>query len=283
MLRGWTIIGCGYVGIRLGRRLLEQNTPVTATRRSDEGCAEISKALAEARVEQFDLAAPTDLGIDASSVVVVSSPPGPGSPADEEAFAASLPDSARLVYISTTGVYAAGEGREVSDMHPVAPASARGQARLQVEKAIGAAHANSVFLRVPGIYGPRRGVHHRMLAGNYRLIGPANTLVGRIHVDDLVAALVLLGGAAELAHHEYIIGDDEPTSGREHALGVAEVLQLPEPPTVAPETVSQAIVDMLSADRRIVPKRLHALSWRPSYPSWREGLQQALAEEANEP
>jgi nucleoside-diphosphate-sugar epimerase len=276
---GWTIIGCGYVGTRLARRLLSQGAPLRATRRSDEACAELGKILIGARIERFDLSTESELRVDDSSLVVLSSPPGPGSPGDEERFAASLPDSVRLLYISTTGVYAAGAGKEVSDTHTLAPASARGQARLDVEAAIGRVHENSVFLRVPGIYGPNRGVHHRMLAGNYRLIGRADTLVGRIHVDDLVSALILLGSAPRLEHREYIIGDDEPTSGREHALGVAEVLQLPEPPTVDPTTVSQAIRDMLSADRRIIARRLHALSWKPAYPSWREGLQQALEEE----
>ncbi len=279
MAARWTIIGCGYVGTRLARRLLSQNTPVTATRRSEEACAQSSDELGGVRVENFDLSAPKELSIAASSVVVLSSPPGPSSPGDEERFAASLPDSVRLLYISTTGVYAAGQGKEVSDEYRVAPESARGKARLKVEEAIHRAHSNSVMLRVPGIYGPNRGVHHRMLAGNYRLIGRADTLVCRVHVDDLVAALLLLGGSAELEHGEYIIGDSEPTTGREHALGVAEVLNVPQPPTVDPDTVSQAIRSMLSADRRIVAKRLHALSWRPAYPSWREGLSQALQEE----
>ena len=233
-----------------------------------------------AHVLSFDLADHTKLPADEGATVVVSAPPGPGSPDQEGSFAAALPESARLLYISTTGVYAPGHGAEVADDHPVAPRSARGQARLDAERAITAAHANTVVVRVPGIYGPGRGVHHRMLAGNYRLIGSADTLVGRIHVDDLVSALLLLGDSDKLADQFYIIGDDCPTSGRTHAMGVAERLQMPEPPTVDPSSVSPEIRAMLSADRKIVPRRLRALSWRPAYPSWREGLEQALAEEA---
>jgi nucleoside-diphosphate-sugar epimerase len=267
------------VGLRLARRLLAQGNPVTVTRRSEEACESLQAALPPAQVRRFALGDQEDLAIEEHAVVVISSPPGSSSPAVEGAFAASLPDSVRLLYISTTGVYAAGHGEEVDDTFALAPGSPRGQARLDTEVALASVHPGAIVLRVPGIYGPHRGVHERLLAGNYRLIGEANTLVGRIHVDDLVSALLLLGESVQLAHTEYIIGDDCPTSGREHALGVAQLLHLAEPPTVDPSTVSTDIRAMLSADRRIVPRRLHALGWRPAYPSWREGLVQALTEE----
>jgi nucleoside-diphosphate-sugar epimerase len=115
------------------------------------------------------------------------------------------------------------------------------------------------------------------------LIGDGDTFVSRIHVDDLVEAIWVLGGARQLAHSEYVVGDSEPTTGRAHASGVAERLGLPSPKSVDAESVPEATRSMLSADRRIVPKRLYALGWRPRYPSWREGLEQALAEEAEQP
>mgnify|MGYP001548298192 CR=1 FL=1 len=218
---------------------------------------------------------------DDSDVVVLSVPPGPSSPEPERRLAAELPAQARLVYLSTTGVYAPGQGAEVSDGFPLAPGSLRSQARLEVEEAVRAGHENSVCLRIPGIYGPHRGVHQRMRQGGYRLIGPANTAVSRIHVDDLVAAILLLGELEPMAHREFVIGDKKPTSSREHAMGVASHLGLQAPPTVDPESVSSEVRAMLGADRRIVPRRLLDLGWKARYPSWREGLMQALAEEAS--
>ncbi len=286
MSRLWQIIGCGYVGTRLARQLLSQGNLVCATRRSDAGCDEVRKAVPGAELSCFDLASPRALGAErdgqAPDVVVIASPPGPGSPTSEAEFARALGPDRRLLYISTTGVYAAGQGREVSDAYELAPASARGQARLDVEAAIREAHVNSVFLRVPGIYGPRRGVHERLRAGSYRLIGAADTLVARIHVDDLVAAIIVLGEAGELAHDEFIIADDCPTTAREHAMGVAQLMKLPEPPTVDAAEVSADIRAMHSADRRIVAKRLKSLGWRPRYSGWREGVLQALSEEQEE-
>ncbi len=280
----WHIIGCGYVGTRLARRLVADGRTVVATRRSEAGCEALRQIVPGATFRCFDLAESSAVDVGAmTGVVVITSPPGSHSPISEGQFAAELPEATRLVYVSTTGVYAPGHGKEVVDSHPLGPGSARGQARLDVEASIRSAHKNSLYLRVPGIYGPHRGVHQRLRAGTYRLIGAADTLVGRIHVDDLVSAIMVLGELSAFSRNEFILGDDCPTTGREHALGVAEAMQLPLPPTVDPASVSPEIRAMLSADRRIVARGLHELGWRPAYASWREGLQQALAEEKSEP
>jgi nucleoside-diphosphate-sugar epimerase len=278
MPRPWYIVGCGYVGTRLARRLLARGDEVVVTRRTTESCDQLREALAGAAPRRFALG--EDLAVAEEAVVVLSSPPGPDSPEGERRLAQSLPDSSRLIYLSTTGVYGHGQGGEVADDFSLAPASARGQARLDVERAIQEAHVGSVCLRVPGIYGPRRGVHARMRRGEYRLIGPGNTLVARIHVDDLATAILLLGDTPKLSHTEFVVGDEEPCSSRDHALGVAARLQLPTPPEVDPQSVSATVRAMLGSDRRVVPKRLRELGWRARYPSWREGLEQALAEEA---
>lgn len=279
MTTSWYIVGCGYVGTRLARRLIEQSSKVTATRRSEEGCHTLRHSLPGAQVQRFELGE-DDLSVTEGAVVVLSAPPGPASPASEQRFAKGLPLGVRAIYLSTTGVYAPGHGQEVADDYRLAPGSARGQARLEVESAIASVHPDRVCLRIPSIYGPHRGAHERMRRGDYRLIGAADTLVARIHVDDLVEAILMLGNAHSLPHREFIIGDDGPTSAREHALGVARILGLAEPPTVDASAVSPAVRAMLGADRRIVARRLQALGWRAQYSSWREGLRQALAEEA---
>jgi nucleoside-diphosphate-sugar epimerase len=214
-------------------------------------------------------------------VVVLAAPPSEDCPTDEEKFASELAAGVRLIYLSTTGVYAKGTGQPVRDDYLLAPFSQRGQRRLQVERALRRAHANTICLRVPSIYGPGRGVHKRLLAGNYRLIGPANTLVSRIHVDDLVDAIVLLGELEEVSNRDYVIGDELPTTSLEHAQGVATRLGLELPPIVNPDTVSPGVVAMLGANRGILPERLQALGWQPKHATWREGLEQILATSAS--
>jgi nucleoside-diphosphate-sugar epimerase len=212
--------------------------------------------------------------------VVLSVPPGARAPAEETVLAGRLRADVRLIYLSTTGVYADADGGEVSDDYPLGPGSERAARRLAVETALQAVHGNHVCLRIPGIYGPRRGVHKRMQEGSYRLIGDGLSVVSRIHVDDLVCAIEVVARNAEITRCGVVVGDDAPCSTYEHAMGVAQRLGLPAPPQVDPMSVSADVRAMLSAGRRVVPATLKALGWRPQFPSWREGLEQCLAEES---
>ncbi len=276
----WAILGCGYVGRRLAARLLATGNEVVATSRTEEGARALSAALPEVTALRYTLGG--DLQ-DCSQFdrIVISSPPDANAPAAERALARQLRPEQRLIYLSTTGVYASAGGAVVEDDFQLNPGSERSMRRLRVEEALAQEHAETAILRIAGIYGPHRGVHARMRRGDYRLIGAANTLVSRIYVDDLVDAIVLLGCRSKLEHRVFVIADDEPTTTTDHAIGIARRLGLLMPPTVAASEVSPEVLAMLSADRRVVAKRLHDLGWRPTHPSWREGLEAALSAEAD--
>ena len=274
----WAILGCGYVGRRLAQRLLASGHSVRVTSRTEEGRAALAEALPEAEATCYRMGE----GIENSSgfdVLVISSAPDAEAPGPERAVAEQLQDGQRLLYLSTTGVYAAARGAVVRDDFEIAPGSERSMRRLRVEEALTASHPGTISLRIAGIYGPHRGVHERLRRSNYRLIGAADTLVSRIYVDDLVDAIVLLGTAEALVHDRFVIGDEEPTTAEDHARGVSQHLGLPMPPTVDPSEVSEAVRAMLGADRKVTPSRLHALGWRAKHPTWRQGLAAALAEE----
>jgi nucleoside-diphosphate-sugar epimerase len=277
----WFIVGCGYVGTRLARRLLATGHQVTATRRSQEACVSLESQVPGLRARPCLLSA-ANLALPSEGVLVLSAPPDASAPAPESALAGRLSPRVRLLYLSTTGVYAPGHGRPVSDDFPLAPGSERSQRRLSVETALQVVHSNVLSLRIPGIYGPGRGVHQRLQASSYRIIGKSPSVISRIHVDDLIDAILLLGRLEEPQHRSFVIGDEHPCSAHEHAMGVAARLTLPPPPVVDAMTVSAEVRAMLTADRRIVPTRLAALGWKARYPSWREGLEQVLREEAQE-
>lgn len=274
----WVIIGCGYTGTRLARELIKEGCQVLATRTSQEGCEELSRELPGVRTQRFSLSQ-GKLSVPEKAMVVLSVPPDSSAPREEAAFAQGLPESCRLLYLSTTGVFGQSAGELVDDTAVANPLSERGNRRVLVEEAIAAAHQDTICLRVPGIYGPHRGMHYRMKMGRYRLIGSADTMVSRIHVDDLVAAIEVLGNAPSLGFASCVVGDEQPCSSRSAAMGVAALLDLPEPPSVDANSVSHEIRAMLGAGRRIDPRRLHALGWKAQYPSWREGVAQATAEE----
>jgi nucleoside-diphosphate-sugar epimerase len=282
----WWIAGCGYVGARLARALLAEGARVVASRRDLDALAGL--AAAGAALSPIDLARPDTLAgrCPPGARVVLAAPPVDATGAAEAALIAELARAAapRLVYVSSTGVYPAAGGAWVDEEVAPAPIGDAGVRRLAAERALAAAGAAAgvevVALRAAGIYGPGRGVHARLRAGTYRVIGAGDGWVSRIHVDDLVAAI---RAAATAAAPPAIVNvaDDEPTSSRAHADGVAALLGLPPPPSLDPADASAAARAMLLADRRIANGRLRALlGGGLRHPSWREGTAASLAEEA---
>lgn len=170
---------------------------------------------------------------------------------------------ARVVYLSTTGVY--GSARVVDENSPVDWSSERARVRLEAEQAIAAGPWSTLVLRPAAIYGPGRGVHESVRRGTYP---PGPNFISRIHVDDLAthaeaALLSDLTGA-------YPVADDEPCTSREIAEFCSQLIGVPLPdgPVAAPRIFGDRKVDG-SAIRRLLGVTLR-------YPSYRTGIPACL-------
>ena len=204
----------------------------------------------------------------ADPIVVCLAPPG-DDPAAEMAELASVP--ARIVYASSTGVYPPAAGAWVDESWPVAPVTRSGRARVAAEAALCTPAAGAAILRVAGIHGPGRGMADRIRAGTYRVVGDGTGHVSRIHVDDLVTAIIAAGSAT--ASGPINIADDDPAPIGEVADAIAARLGMPPPPRVAASAVDPEIAGMLAADRRIANARMkQVLGVVLRYPSWRDAL-----------
>jgi nucleoside-diphosphate-sugar epimerase len=277
----WLVAGSGYVGMRLVQRLTALGAEVWLTRRSSEAAARAAAA-ATARGLTLDL----DGGGDAwpeDTVVVDLVPPGADGGAREQRLIAlaQAARSRRVVYISSTGVYSPGHGAWVDEEFSTVPPGTAGQARLAAERSLIAAADDQglpwLVLRAAGIYGPDRGVVARMRAGGYRLVGDGRAFVSRIHVDDLVTAIIA-AGQSHLTQRVVNIADDEPITAMEYATAVSAHLGLPMPPTLPVASVDSEVAAMFTADRRIantVMKRELGVVLR--YPSWRVSLDEGAA------
>jgi nucleoside-diphosphate-sugar epimerase len=272
-MSSWLIVGCGYTGTRLARTLVarpELADDVAITRRDRE----VARALGEAlgvRGERADLADPSSLEVVPGAVVVCLAPPGPDPAGEIRALLAAARDAARIVYVSSTGVYGPGEGAWVDESWPVAPVTESGRARAAAEAALAEASLPWVALRAAGIYGPGRGLAERLRAGTYQVVGDGTSHVSRIHVVDLVAAIVAAGTTAVTGAIN--AADDDPAPIGEVADAMAARLGVPAPPRVPAASVSPEVAGMLTADRRIVNRRLRdELGVVLRYPSWRDAL-----------
>lgn len=274
----WLILGAGYTGMALARALVADGERDVVLTRRDRATAEASAAALGVRGAAADLADPSTLAIPAGAIVVCTAPPG-GDPGGElrALLAAMLAAGARkLIYVSSTGVYAPGHGAQVDEAWPLAPVTRSGRARVAAEAALADAPLPWVALRAAGIYGPGRGLVERVRAGTYRVVGDGASRVGRIHVDDLVAAI--RAAAALPVTGAINAADDDPAPIGMVADAVAARLGLPPPPRTPIEAVSPEVAGMLTADRRLTNRRLRdELGVQLRYPSWRDALDAELA------
>lgn len=269
MSGSWFLVGAGYTGARLARTLVGLGAEVTITRRTAAAASDLAGELGVIGV-RADLAEPATLHgiIPPDAIVVCLAPPGPDPAAEIRELLAAAASARRIVYVSSTGVYAPGGGAAVDESWEIKPITTSGRARVAAEAALAHATVPWVTLRVAGIHGPGRGLVDRIRAGTYRIIGDGRAHVSRIHVDDLVAAIIAAGmssitGAVNVA-------DDDPAPIGGVADAIATELGLPLPPRVPADSVPAEVAGMLTADRRIANRRLRdELGVQLKYPSWR--------------
>ncbi len=278
MTQRWWILGCGYTGTHLAHTLLarpELAAEITITRRDGEAARTQAAALG-VRGARADLGDPSSLVVPEGAIVVCTAPPGADPAGEIRALIEAAHGAAKLIYVSSTGVYAPGHGAAVDEAWPIAPVTASGRARATAEVALADAAVPWVSLRAAGIYGPGRGLVERVRNGTYRVVGDGTSHVGRIHVVDLVAAI--LAAAASPITGAINACDDDPAPIGEVADAVAARLGLPPPPRVAIDAVSAEVAGMLTADRRLVNRRLRdELGVALRFPSWRDTLEAELA------
>lgn len=288
------IVGCGYVGTRLAHAAQEQRR-VTALLRPGPRAA----ALAAAGVTtlpldldaEADETAATALqdAVRGAAVAYLAPPPDSGVTDPRiERFLALLGAAAPacLAYVSTTGVYGDTGGATVDEDSPVMPGNDRARRRVAAEQAAAQWCARRsvrcAILRVPGIYGPWRLPLERLRAGEPALhpddAGPGN----RVHVDDLVAAILAVIDHPS-ASGTYNVTDGDHSSTTEYLLETARAAGLPMPPLVrrseAPGRISPGMLSFLMESRRVDGRRLRdELHFAPRHSGLRSGIAASLAE-----
>ncbi|HYW90867.1 MAG TPA: SDR family oxidoreductase [Gammaproteobacteria bacterium] len=279
------IVGCGDVGLRVARRYHKRGAAVAGVVRGD---ASIRRLAAE-RIPalQVDLDYPVSPGTlpTGGAIVHYYVPPpreGKGDPRIEHFLASIGRDAmpARIVYISTSGVYGDCNGEWVTEQRPPAPDSDRGRRRLAAEESLRrwceARDAEHVILRVPGIYGPGRLPIKRLKSGSPVVDERECSFSNRIQVDDLVSICVAAGekGPGNIV---YNVSDGDPTTMTEYFMEIADFLGLEPPPVIsldeARELLSPAMLSFLNESKRLDNRLLlKHLKVKLKYPSLARGL-----------
>lgn len=285
------VVGCGYVGARLARRLLAGGDVCAVLR--DAARAESLRAAGVATLAlDLDVVSPDDARLreasEGAAVLYLAPPPDAGRDDPRLArFLAGL-GAARptvFVYMSTTGVYGDAGGAVVTEATPLTPTSDRARRRVAAEQAVAAWCAaravRCVILRVPGIYGPGRLPLERLRRGEPVLrpedAGPGN----RIHVDDLVSACV--AALEPGASGPFNVTDGDHSSTSEYSIATAELAGLPPPRLVtraeAQTQIAPGMLAFLNESRRVDNTRMReVLRVALRHPDMRSGIAASLAE-----
>jgi nucleoside-diphosphate-sugar epimerase len=248
------IVGCGYVGLPLGKELGRQGHEVFGLRRS---------ALAEAEMQaagivplHADITLPDSLKNLPRDFdwVVNCSASGGGGAADYRkiylegnrnliAWLAGSPLK-KFIYTSSTSVYAQNDGSLVTEKSPAEPEADTAKVLVETEKLLlGAAHGSrgrsphqprfpAVVLRVAGIYGPGRGHWFKQfLRGEARIEGDGSRWLNMIHRADLIGGIIAALRDAKPGEI-FNAADNEPVSQLKFFEWLAAELKRPMPSTV---------------------------------------------------
>ncbi len=289
------IVGCGGVGRHVAARERAAGTAVTALARTVSGVTSLSAlGLHVVRGDLDDPGALAGLPTRDARVYYFAPPPSSGStdPRLRHFLAAIAPDAlpARVVLISTSGVYGDCHGEWVTEERPPRPQADRARRRLDAERTLldwsDGKGVPVVILRVPGIYGPGRLPDRRVRAREPVLREEESPWSNRVHIDDLARACL---AAAERGRPGavYNISDGHPTTMTDYFNRVADALGLERPPQVtlaqARASLGEGMLSYLAESKRLDNRRMRLeLGVEPIYPDLVQGLAACMMQEAGE-
>lgn len=235
----------------------------------------------------FDLDQPGTLaGLDAAHAVLHCAPPPATGTADTRtrnllaalAKARILP--ARVVYVSTSGVYGDCGGARVDEARAVHPQTDRARRRVDAERQLASWCSERavalVILRAPGIYAADRLPLERLRLGTPTLRAEDDVYTNHIHAEDL-AAIAVRALEDDAPCGTYNASDDSDIRMGDWLDLVAERAGLPRPPRIARSEaqgrIAPGLLSFMSESRRLVNRRMkEELGVRLRYPTVFEGV-----------
>ena len=236
------------------------------------------EVLSISRRTGFDLDRPETLAIEGADALLHLAPPPAGGELDPRTanLLAALEKRrilpARVVYVSTSGVYGDCGGARVDESRPIAPATPRARRRADAERQLTAwcreKNIPLAVLRAPGIYAADRLPLERLRAGMPVL---DDIYTSHIHADDL-AAIVVRALEPDALPGIYNAADDTEMKLGDWLDLVADFSGLPRPPR---GPVTKAFT---TESRRLDNSRLkHVLGVTLRYRTVYEGLRHEQA------
>lgn len=276
------IAGCGDVGSRLGQQLNEEGWRVYGLRRN---VAALAQGIQPVGGDLQLAECPPDWPREPIDYLVYCAA---ASQHDEAGYRAAYVDGLRhvlswlqahgqrprrLLFVSSTGVYAQQDGEWVDETSPAQAGAYSGRIMLEAEQVALGGELAATCVRLAGIYGPGREWLLNQVRQGYRVDSEPPLFGNRIHADDAAGLLAFLlradAAGRELADC-YLGVDDQPAPLHE----VVDWLRA----QLGVQQWSEQDRVRRAGSKRCSNARARALGWQPQYPSYREGYAAILGD-----
>lgn len=290
MLKKINIIGCGYIGKKTARLLIDKNLSPCCFVHSEESRDSCASMGLEAI--QFDLGKKS-LQLDEknihgfrNSTIAYFAPPQREGETDSRMknFVSILETLAaapsKILLMSTTGVYGDCKGEWIDEQQAVQPQVDRARRRLSAEnllKKYCEKHSTQYLVfRVSGIYAADKLPVKRITSAEPIVNAHDSGFTNRIHADDL-SAFCVEALVADVAPGIYNCCDGRPSTMHDYFIKVAAAMKLPRPREIslqqAQQELSAGMLSYLAESKRISNKKLLSnFKTRFKYPDLNAGL-----------
>ena len=279
------ILGCGYVGRELGRRLVDVGHTVTGVVRSESSAEAIeADGIRSIQADLTDSEAAANF--PDADVIVFAASAGRGSVKEARAlyvdglraivdqFKERDSPPERLLFTSTTGVYGDHGGGWVDESTPIAPERPKAEVIAEAEEIVRESAFDATVVRFAGLYGP----------GRYRIDSYLDTVTAgwrnSTHRDDAAGALAWFLTEDMAREETVLVNDGNPVERWAFADWLAEQCGEPEPEKLTLEERLAALPESastrLASQKRCRNDRLLELGYELEYPSVYKGYEPAI-------
>jgi nucleoside-diphosphate-sugar epimerase len=189
--------------------------------------------------------------------------------------------SSRILFTSSTSVYAQTNGERVTEEGLAEPVHETGKILREAEDLV--LGNCGIIIRLGGIYGPGRSALLKKFLSGDAILDPENDrFANQIHRDDAAAAIQLLVKRQDSAGEIYNVVDDEPILLSECYRWLAAKLNRPLPAAGRSTRLRAATARQASkrkrgdSNKRVSNAKLRASGWTPRYPDFAQGMEKSV-------
>lgn len=269
------IAGCGDVGSRLGLQLGRDGWRVYGLRRN---AAELPVPILPVKGDLTDPTCPRcwpNGGVD--YLVYAASATEHDEAGYRQAYVEGLRNvlrwlrqheqqPRRLLFVSSTGVYAQRDGEWIDEDSPTEPTGFTGRVMLEAEQLALGCGLPATCVRMGGLYDPSRPWLQNQVRAGLRVERDPPQYSNRVHRDDAAALLAFLlqSDASGAALQPCYLGvDDDPAPLHEVVDWLRERLGVTH--------WAEQSMTRRAGSKRCSNARARALGWKPRFASYRDG------------